>query len=177
MPRSPLSAELVAVYKAALLSRIRGAACPGCGAALSFGAVDLAEDGTSLDEYGLTDESSARVLAATQHLGLACGRCGTRLALGDPVLRVPERRLQPAGGLQPLTPEAAQVYQGRLRERTSKAACQACGRSLESGELLQAVGGTGMDEYDLSDLAVAELLGMNQCLIVRCGECGAETRL
>lgn len=167
----------MAVYKAALLSRIRGTACPGCGAALSLGAVDLAEDGTSLDEYRLTDDSVARVFAATQHLGLRCGRCGARLALGDPVLRVPERRVLPVGDLQPLAPEAARLYQSRLRERTRKAACPACGRSLESGEVLRALGGTGMDEYELSDLAVAELLAVNQSLLVRCRECGGETQV
>jgi hypothetical protein len=177
MSRGPLSADVVAVYKAALLSRIRGFACPSCGTAFNLGSVKLAQDGTSLDEYRLTDESVARVFAATQHFELACGRCGTHVAVGEPVLRVPERRAPPAGELQPLASEAARVYRSRLRERTRKAACQACGRSLESAEVLWVAGGTGMDDYELSDLAVAELLAVNQCLCVRCGECGAETRV
>ena len=176
MSDARLNADVAATYRAALLLRLQGAVCPSCGAEFNLSSIASAQDGTSLDEYRLTDISIARVIAETQHLALACGQCGARVDLGAPVLRAPERRVPPVGALQPLSPEAALVYRARLRERLRNKACPKCERSLEFSEILRAVGGTGMDDYDLDDHAVAELLAVNQDLFVRCGECGAETR-
>jgi hypothetical protein len=72
---APWPAAALEVYRVGIAERLSAACCGGCGAALADSELMAAVGGTSLDDYPLSDESLARLLAATQHLSVRCRDC------------------------------------------------------------------------------------------------------
>jgi endogenous inhibitor of DNA gyrase (YacG/DUF329 family) len=75
-PPLPWAPEAIALYRRGIRERLREATCGGCGAALHAAEVERTVGGTTLDDYALSDEGLARLLAATQHLWVSCPTCG-----------------------------------------------------------------------------------------------------
>lgn len=79
----PLSDAARAIYASDIRGRLLAARCGSCLQGLGDATLLSTSGGTSLDEYGLTDESIAHALAATQHLNVRCGRCGHQSVVCD----------------------------------------------------------------------------------------------
>ena len=74
-PPMPWPVAAVEIYRGGIQERLANATCEGCGGSVANADVLEVSGGTTLDDYDLSDESVARLLAATQHLWVRCPRC------------------------------------------------------------------------------------------------------
>ena len=169
-----MNPHATALYRSLIRARMKEHACAGCGESLESASVLWTEDGASFDDYGLSDESVAQVLAATEHLSVRCAGCGTIGDIGASRARtVPPPPVLP-GRETPWDPHAAELYESLVRARLREQACSNCSVPLEFASVLRVAGGTALDDYGLSEDAVARLLAATQQLSVRCRQCGAD---
>ena len=164
-------------YWSLIRARLRGQVCKTCGQPLQDGTVLAAGEGTTLEEYGLSDTSAARLLAATEVLTVRCEHCGTEATIGQSLVHRPEIRTPTADDLAQWNPEAAELYRSIVRMRLADRLCAACGRSLGESAIEKAGGGAILPEFHLEDEAALALIAWTQRLTVRCTACDAETTI
>jgi len=169
-----VSADVARAYWSLVRARLRDQVCEACGASLSDGVLVSAGDGTTLQEYGLSDTSAAQLLAATEVLTVRCDRCNTEATIGDAPLHRPEVRSLSAGDLAPWNPRAADLYRSIVRMRLADRVCPTCSAPFRDAVIESAAGGAILPEFDLDDEAALSLIAWTQCLKVRCEACGAE---
>jgi hypothetical protein len=161
-------------YWSLIRARLRGQVCKTCGQPLRDGTVLAAGEGTTLEEYGLSDTSAARVLAATEVLTVRCEHCGAEVMIGQSLVHRPDMRALTADDLAQWSPEAAELYRSIVRMRLADRLCAACGRSLGESAIEKAGGGAILPEFHLDDEAALALIAWTQRLSVRCTACNAE---
>jgi hypothetical protein len=151
--------------------------CPTCGQPLQGGTVLSAGEGTTLEEYGLSDSSAAQLLAATEILTVRCGQCGVVATIGRSLVQRSEIRSPTADDLRQWRPAAVELCRSIVRVRLSDRVCPACHGSLRDSTVEKAAGGAIFPEFDLDDDAALTAIAWTQCLTVRCVTCGAETKI
>jgi hypothetical protein len=82
--------DVSGAYRSLIRARLKDSPCPRCGHSLENATLVAACEGTTLDEYGLSDRSAAAVLAATELLTVQCGQCGGSCDLGVSLASPPE---------------------------------------------------------------------------------------
>lgn len=154
---------------------MREETCKVCGVSLEAGSVTWAEDGSTFDELGLSEQSAAIALAATEHLLVRCVACGAAGQIGVGILRLP----QPVGTARqtPWDARAVELYRSLIAVRLRNGVCAGCGSSLEHAAVARATGGAGLSEHSLGDEALARLLASTQRLWVHCSRCGYEAEI
>jgi hypothetical protein len=73
---SPWATEAVEAHRAQVTERCASRACERCGQPLTSATLLGEKDGASHDDLRLTQESTAKVLAATERLLVQCLACG-----------------------------------------------------------------------------------------------------
>ena len=172
-----MSADVPQLYRALIRARLQSQRCAACGESLEHAAVVSAGEGTTLEEYGLSETSAARVLAATELLSVRCDRCGASNEVGFSLVQRSEARLLSADDLAQWSAKAVDVYRSIVRARLADRSCTACGHSLESAAVTTAGGGTVLPEFDLDDEAAVSIIAWTQCLNVPCPHCGTLVKI
>lgn len=170
-----MSTGVARVYEALLRTRLRDHACEACGCSLEAAAVVSSADGTTLEEYGLSERSSLEVLAATEYLTVRCEACGATSRVGTPLTQLPEGRTLGAKDLAQWSLGAISAYQSAIRARLENRGCGSCNEPLRSASIELATGGSTLPEWDLGDESVATALAWTHRLSVRCSRCGTVT--
>jgi predicted RNA-binding Zn-ribbon protein involved in translation (DUF1610 family) len=172
-----VSTDVGHAYWSLIRARLRVEVCRTCGQPLQNGTVLAAGEGTTLEEYGLSDTSVARLLAATELLKVRCPHCGAEATIGRSLVHRPNLRTLTADDLAQWSPEAAELYRSIVCLRLEDRLCVACGRSLRESAIEAAAGGAILPEFHLDDEAALTLIAWTQRLTVRCLACGAETKI
>ena len=172
-----MSTDAAHVYWSLIRARLGSQACQKCGQPLQGGTVLSAGEGTTLEEYGLSDTSAARLLAATELLTVRCDHCGVEATIGRSLVQRPDMRSPTADDLAQWSPEAAELYRSIVQARLADRVCTACGASLGGCAIETAAGGAILPEFDLDDEAALALIAWTQCLTVRCTACDAAMKI
>lgn len=167
-----MSTDVSQLYWSLIRARLKDHACRVCGASLERATVTSAGDGTALDDYGLSETSAVRLLAATEVLTVECLRCQAVAEIGTPPPPAPVRAAPSVDDLTPWSARALDVYRSILRARLAGRSCRHCGNSLETATVERANEGATLPELDLNDEAAAALIGWTQRVEVRCPQCG-----
>ena len=130
-----MSTDISQLYWSLIRARLKDHVCRACGASLEHAIVTSAGDGTALDEYGLSEVSAARLLAATEALTVECLRCQSMAEIGTPPPPAPMRTSPSVDDLTPWSARAIEVYRSILRTRLSGRNCPHCGGSLEAAKV------------------------------------------
>ncbi len=160
------------LYWALIRARLRDVSCKSCGTSLSRAIVVAAGEGTTLDDYGLSDSSTARLLAATEVLTVRCDRCDTTCEVGSSLVHAPEAPIVVARDLAQWSPHALEVYRSIVATRLADRKCTACGSSLSQATVDFAAGGSTLPEFDLDDDGAVAVVAWSQQLAVSCPQCG-----
>jgi hypothetical protein len=158
-------------YRSLIQARLREHACQACGHSLEQSAVVRAGEGTTLEEYGLSETAAAHLLAATEVLTVVCGQCGSSCELGTPLQLAPEPRRLTANDMADWSRAAKGTYESIIAVRLSDRTCEGCGHSLREARVERAAGGAVLPEFDFDDEAALALIAWTQCLKVRCPHC------
>ena len=167
-----MGTDVAKLYWSLIRARVRDRACTGCGRPLEDATLVSAGEGTALDEYGLSDSSAARILAATELLTVTCNHCGASSDIGSSFVHSPRAVILSADDMRQWSPHAAEVYRSIVATRLGDRTCTACGYLLEAASVERAVGGTTLPEFDLDDDAAIAIVAWTQRLTVRCSQCG-----
>jgi hypothetical protein len=167
-----VSTGVAKLYWSLIRARLRGLTC-ACGTSLTNATVVSAGEGTTLDEYGLSETSAARLLAATEVLTVRCDHCGVTHDVGTALEHSARVASLTADDLAQWNPHAIEIYGSIMTSRLADRVCDACGGSLRAATLERATGGTTLPEFDLDDDAAVAIIAWTQRLTVRCSLCDA----
>jgi hypothetical protein len=166
-----VATEVARLYRALIRARLRGRACERCGHSLELSSVVTAGEGTTLEEYGLSETAAAHLLAATEILRVQCDRCGATSDVGTPLTPLAETRVLSAEDQAQWSSHAVSVYRAIIHARLQDRVCSSCGGSLQSAKVERAAGGATLPEFGLDEDAAVALIAWMQCLTVRCPQC------
>jgi hypothetical protein len=168
-----VSTGVAKLYWSLIRARLRGHTC-ACGRSLTNATLVSAGEGTTLEEYGLSETSAARLLAATEVLTVRCDHCGITRDVGTALAHSPQETSLTADDLAQWNPRAVESYRSIVTSRLADRVCDTCGGSLRAARVERATGGTTLPEFDLDDDAAVAVIAWTQRLTVHCGQCGAD---
>jgi hypothetical protein len=166
-----MSTDVAKLYWTLIRARLRDRSCPECKRSFADATLVSAGEGTTLEEYGLSESSAARVLAATELLRVTCDFCGTSSDVGSSLAQSPGLVILSADDRRPWSPHAMEVYRSVVAARLGDRSCTRCGEPLQTASVESAAGGTTLPEFDLDDDAAIAIVAWTQRLSVRC-RCG-----
>jgi hypothetical protein len=171
-----MSSGVASIYRCLIRARLRERTCEACGRSLESATVVSSAEGTTLEEYGLSETSSLQLLVATELLSVQCEHCSVTCSVGTPLAHLAEARTLTDQDLAEWSPGAVSAYRSVIHSRLEDRTCGGCGSPLQATAIEQATGGSMLPGWDLSDESSAALIAWTQSLTVRCPQCQALTK-
>ena len=169
-----MATDLAGLYRSVIQARLSLLKCDSCGHPLEHATILSATNGTTHDEHRLSESSVARLLAATQRLGVRCDHCAATREVGIRLVQAPQVPSLSGVDLTPWSPGAVAVYRSIVRARVSERACPSCQGLLGGAGVSKAMGGTTLPEHRFDDELAVSIIAWTQCLTVHCARCGTD---